>query len=117
MVDDKRTIGIATNNLEVLQNLVTSGYFASEIDAAKFAMSVAIKNQCSLGATEGAPTKWNIGSIDPNGTLSSLIQIFFPQCDEPYRLVEYLMNEGLKSLKSDSVLDLDVHKLLFSSDA
>jgi hypothetical protein len=99
MANDKKTVGITATNAAALAHLVSAGHFSSELDAAKFAMAYAIKAGVRSGATDGAETKWNVGSIDPDGSMRSLLEALFPESTvEPYRLAEYLMNEGIKAL-------------------
>lgn len=112
---DKKTIGIAKGNLAALAALVESGKFASELDAAKFAMAYAVRSGVSAGATEGADTKWNVGSVDPDGSLRSLIEALYPDATEPYRLAEYFMNEGVKLLAGTPVGNIDVYDALFAA--
>ena len=110
---DKKTIGITSGNESVLAALVTEGLFASEIDAAKFAMAHAIDLEVSRGTTEGASTKWNVGSVDNDGTMKAIIQALYPEEAQPYRLIEHLMNEGLDQLRSQEGLPPDVAGILF----
>ncbi|MDA1334341.1 MAG: hypothetical protein O2797_08995 [Bacteroidetes bacterium] len=98
MSDDKKTIGVTRENQAALSELVDDGYFASEIDAAKFAMAHAIKNDLQSRRTPGADTKWNVGSVDPDGTLAALLRTLYPETCEPYRLLEDLINVGLAEL-------------------
>ena len=116
MGTDKKTIGIIKANHGALQKLVQSGLFASELDAAKFAMAHAVRKGVAEGRTEGADTKWNVGSVDPAGDLRELIVSLYRDCDEPYRLMEYLMNEGIHDLASRSETP-DVYGALFRHSA
>lgn len=116
MSADKRTVGMAKSNLVGLAALVQSGNFLSELDAAKFAMAYAIRAGVPLGSIEGADTKWNVGSVDPDGSLRSLIEALHPESAEPYRLVEYFMNEGVKLLEGKRSARLDVYDILFAAN-
>ncbi len=100
---DKRTIGITSANERSLAALVAAGGFGSELDAAKFAMAHAIEQGTDVGTVEGANTKWNIGTVDADGTLRALVESFYGTVAEPYRLIEYLINEGLRLLDSGDV--------------
>lgn len=115
MAADKKTIGISKANAAALSNLVTAGRFGAELDAAKFAMAYAIKKGTTPGTTEGAETKWNVGSVDPDGSMRSLLEAFYPTGDEPYRLAEHLMNEGIKSLAELLGANGDLYETLFTS--
>lgn len=108
---DKRTLGVTAGNEETLLNLVEVGAFASELDAAKFAMSLAIQRGAAQGVTEGAGTKWNVGTVDPDQSLRAIVEAIYPDVKEPYRLVEFFMNEGLRLISQDQG-PLDVLTLL-----
>ena len=112
--NDKKTVGITSANERVLGALVAEGLFGSEIEAAKFAMARAIDNGVERGTAEGAETKWNVGSLDPDGTLKAVVQALYPEETMPYRLVEHLMNEGLRSFDTGDSLPPDVAGVLYS---
>lgn len=114
MGTDKKTIGITKANHGALLKLVQGGQFASELDAAKFAMAYAARNGVAAGRAEGADTKWNVGSVDPAGDLREMIVSLYPDSDEPYRLMEYLMNEGIDALAKSSETP-DVYGALFQN--
>ena len=117
MATDKKTIGITKANAAALTGLVSAGRFGSELDAAKFAMAFAIKSGTTRGSTDGAETKWNVGSVDPDGSLRSLLEALFPDSAEPYRLAEHLMNEGIKSLAVKIGANEDLYETLFVASA
>jgi hypothetical protein len=112
-MSDKKTIGISPSNAAALEALAARGNFGSELDAAKFAMGYAIRNGVAPGSTENAGTKWNVGSVDPDGAMRSLLNALYPERDDPYRLVEHFMNEGVKLLASPK--SVDVYDVLFAS--
>lgn len=114
--NDKRTIGITSANEKNLAALVLAGNFGSELDAAKFALAYAIRNDVSAGTAEGTNTKWNIGTVDSDGSLKSVVEAVFDGVAEPYRLIEYLINEGLTRLGSDDAIPPDVVGILFQAN-
>ena len=114
---DKKTIGITSANERVLSALATEGLFASEIEAAKFAMAHAIQAGTGRGTTEGASTKWNVGSVDSDGALRAVVEALYPDEGRPYRLVEHLMNEGLRRLDKGNTLPPDVAGMLYATEA
>lgn len=114
---DKRTIGISVANEKSLAALVQAGSFNSELDAAKFALAYAVSKDVQPGTAEGANTKWNVGTVDSDGSLRSVIEAVFDDVSEPYRLIEYLINEGLVLLRSDDAVPPDVVGILFSSSS
>ncbi|WP_063980205.1 hypothetical protein [Bradyrhizobium sp.] len=100
---DKRTIGVTSANERSLAALVAAGEFNSELDAAKFAMAHAIERQVGIGTVDGASTKWNVGTVDSDASLRALVESLYGAVAEPYRLIEYLINEGLRLLDSGDV--------------
>lgn len=96
MNGDKKTIGLTSGNREVMSQIMQKNLFKDQIDAAKFAMSLAINSDVRNGYAEGADTIWNVGSFDSNGELRTLMPLLFPNIENPYRLVEYLINAGLE---------------------
>lgn len=115
MATDKKTIGITKTNASALMELVSAGRFGSELDAAKFAMAYAMKTGVPSGSTDGAETKWNVGSVDPDGSLRSLIEALYPEVSDPYRVMEYLMNEGIKALSESAPGSGGLYDTLFPS--
>ena len=111
---DKRTIGITSANDRTLAALVSEGLFASEVDAAKFALAHAIEMGVGRGTTEAVATKWNVGTVDTDGALRAVVEALFPDERRPYRLVEHLMNEGLRLLDTEDGLPPDVAGMLIS---
>lgn len=114
---DKKTIGVTSVNERVLASLAAEGLFASEIEAAKFAMAHAIDKGVTRGTTDGAGTKWNVGSVDSDGALKAVVEALFPDESQPYRLIEHLMNEGLSLFGKSGALPPDVAGVLFATKA
>lgn len=114
MAVDKKTIGIGKANASTLNTLVLAGRFGSELDAAKFAMAYAIQLGLPAGSADGTDTKWNVGSVDPDGSIRSLLEALFPTCSEPYRLAECLMNEGIKRLGDKLRNGGDLYETIFA---
>lgn len=114
---DKRTIGVTSRNERSLANLVTAGHFGSELDAAKFAMAHAIRAGTPGGSTDGASTKWNVGTVDADGGLKALVETIYGEVAEPYRLIEHLINEGLGMLDTGDGIPPDVARMISNSRA
>jgi hypothetical protein len=114
---DKRTIGITTANERSLGALIEAGNFGAELDAAKFAMAHAISRGAEAGATDGANTKWNVGTVDPDGSMRALVEAIYGEVSEPYRLIEHLINEGLRLLQATDATPPDVVGLLIKAGA
>ena len=121
MAEDKRTIGVTEAADGVLAVMVEQGHFSDAIDAAKFAMALAISSQANAGdlTVEGTTTKWNVGSFDPDSQLHSLLAALYPDVDQPYRLLEFLINDGLHRVSKhiESIGELDVIALLDEAES
>jgi hypothetical protein len=98
---DKKTIGLTPAGEKVMQHLMDLGYFKDMMDAAKFAMSLAIRDGATPSSIEGASTIWNVGSFDSDGQIRQIILALISDCDSPYRAVESLIDHGLQSLFAD----------------
>lgn len=93
---DKNTIGVTPKAQKILDQMSEDKAFADQMDAAKFAMSIAIRRGAKPGEVTGAGTKWNVGSFDPNGELRNLLPILYPDLKTPYRALESLIDSGLQ---------------------
>jgi len=84
------------------------------MDAAKFAMSLAIRSEEEPGAADNAETVWNVGSFDPDGEIRDLIQALFPENESPYRATEFFINTGLQQIQEhlEENKDLDLVQLI-----
>ncbi len=112
MPTDKNTIGVTTKAQQILDMIAEQNLFPDQMDAAKFAMALAIRRGAKPSDTPGVDTKWNVGSFDKDGRLRDLIPILFPETDTPYRAVESLMNTGLEILAKESGGGFDLLAIL-----
>jgi hypothetical protein len=112
---DKKTIGVTADNERILSALATAGRFNTDIEAAKFAMAHSIHQGMGRGTTEGAGTKWNVGSFDNDGSLKAIVEALYPDVTNPYRLIEYLINEGLRLLDKGDGLPPDVAGVILAA--
>lgn len=113
--NDKKTIGITPSGKRILSDLMKTEQFSTEIDAAKFALAVAVKRGAALGAAEGADTKWNIGTVDPDQSLRLIIESLYQDVTEPYRVIESLIDQGLNFVDAGPGIPPDLHTFLFDS--
>lgn len=112
MSEYKTTIGLTPENKVVMDQIM--GHFNEQMDAARFAMALAIKSGEEPGEAENADTVWNVGSFDSNGEIRDLIQAMFPENDSPYRSAEYFINKGLQHVDDhlEENKNLDVVQLI-----
>lgn len=113
LASDKRTIGVTQSGARVLADLMKTEQFATEVDAAKFAMAVAIRSGVGAGSVEGADTKWNVGTVDQDQSLRLIVESVYDNVTEPYRLIEHLMNQGFALLDAGPGIPPDVFATMF----
>jgi hypothetical protein len=110
MAEDKTTIGVTAGRATLLEQVVANGLFVDQLDAAKFAIALAIRSNIPPGELSNASTKWNVGSFDRDGHLRTVVSALFPLSSTPYRLAEYLIDQGLalleRELQANPELDL-----------
>ncbi len=99
MSGDRKTIGLTLEGREVLDQLMDTGFFKEQMDAAKFAMTLAINQGIAPGDAEGASTVWNVGSFDPAGEIRQMILALYPEVETPFKACEYFIDEGLSQIK------------------
>lgn len=112
MSDDRTTIGLTSDNKELMADVIS--YFNEQRDAAKFAIALAIEEGQEPDRAGNVETVWNVGSFDPDGEFRQLIKSLYPDVDQPYAAAEYCINEGFRILDShlEENKDLDVLELI-----
>lgn len=70
------TVGVTEAGASALVRIMETGFFGTEMDAYKVAVALALR--AGVRADEsvtGVTTKWNIGSLDPDGLLADLVDV------------------------------------------
>lgn len=118
MTNDKKTIGLAPPTREIMNQVMEAGIFRDQMDAAKFAMALAINANVTDEQIEGRGTVWNVGSFDSDGELKNLIIALFPNVETPYRQIELLFNKGLEIIGNHLAenRELDIVQLMKESN-
>lgn len=93
---DRKSIGLTTETQVILTELEERGWFSEGQDIARFCMSYAIRAGVGDGATSATETRWAAGNFDETGEIRSLLNALYPECETPVRLMEHLVNEGLR---------------------
>ena len=91
------TVGLTPAGSEALAKVIATKWFATEMDAYKVAIAVALRSEINVDQPlVGATTKFNIGSLDPDGRLVALIEsVLGSQAGDPGALAERLADQGL----------------------
>jgi hypothetical protein len=98
MERDRESIGLTQECQGILVEIEEKGWFLEGQDIARFCMSYAIRAKVPEGATTGTETRWAAGNFDKTGEIRSLLAALYPACQTPVRLMEHLVNEGLKRI-------------------
>ncbi len=100
--DDKRTLGVTAAGAADLDEIMSTEWFAEEMDAYRVAISLAFANDLMKDPSEmtGVSTKWNVGTLDPDDMLRSMVlALSEEQVDRPYAHAEARAAAGLEYLK------------------
>ncbi|MBM3275872.1 MAG: hypothetical protein FJZ00_12010 [Candidatus Sericytochromatia bacterium] len=88
--DGKATIALLTDKL---------GWFGEAQEAGRFALGYAVREGVAPAATPAAvETRWSPDGFDPSGEIRSLLRALYPDNTTPVRLMEFLIDEGLRRL-------------------
>lgn len=93
---DRESVGLVPEAQSILAELEDLGWFSEGQDIARFCMAYAIRAEVSEGVTSGTETRWAAGNFDKTGEIRSLLAALYPDCKTPVRLMEHLVNEGLR---------------------
>lgn len=97
---DRESIGLTAETQAMLAELEARGWFLEGQDIARFCFAYAIRAGVPEGATSGTETRWAAGNFDKTGEIRVLLAALFPNCTTPIRLMEHLVNEGLRLVAS-----------------
>lgn len=109
---DRKSIGLTVENQATLAGLEAHGWFLEGQDIARFCMAYAIKARVPEGVTTGTDTRWAAGNFDETGEIRSVLAALYPGCRTPIRLMEHLVNEGIRlvaaRVRSDAISPADL---------
>ena len=95
---DKEQIGLTPEGSATIDRVLATGLFAGKDDVARFAAALAIDAADPVEPVRGAETTWHTKGIDNTGELKAAVQLLYPNADEPYRLLENLIDAGLRRI-------------------
>jgi hypothetical protein len=111
---DRKQIGL-TDEGKIAVTMLTErlGWFTEAQEASRFALAYAVREHVAEGSTaDSVDTRWSADGFDPTGEIRSVLRATYPESTTPVRLMEYLIDEGLRRIKAridearDSPLDL-----------
>jgi hypothetical protein len=95
---DKKTIGATAPGEATLEVMLQEGHFKDAINAAHFAIAVALLRGLSPQDLSDAGTKWGTASFE---RLREALPALGYETTEPYRALESLLDQGLKVIQDD----------------
>lgn len=97
---DRRQIGLTEAGTAAIAMLTERlGWFGEAQEAGRFALAYAIREGVNEGSTTGSlETHWSPGGFDPTGDIRSILRAAYPENTTPVRLMEYLIDEGLRRI-------------------
>jgi hypothetical protein len=96
MERDRESIGLTLESQKILSEIEEKGWFLEGQDIARFCMAYAIRAKVQEGTTVNTETRWASGNFDKTGEIRALLAALYPNCQTPVRLMEHLVNEGLR---------------------
>lgn len=107
MEDDRKSIGLTSETQALLETIEAASWFADKADIARFCLAYAIRAKVPDGATPGTETRWAAGNFDDTGEIRAVLGALYPNCTTPIRLMEHLVNEGIRMvaarMRSDAI--------------
>ena len=98
--EDRKQIGLTDEGKAAVALLTDKlGWFAEAQEAGRFALGYAIREGVEPGFS-AAPveTRWSPDLFDPSGEIRGLLRAMYPETPMPVRLMEYLIDEGLRRI-------------------
>jgi hypothetical protein len=101
---DKNTLGMTPEGQEDLRKVMETKWFDTEMDAFRLAVAVALGQGLDVqDDLHGTDTKWNVGSLDRDGQMKTLIRTRLPDIQRPYEYAEKLADAGMRFLREGLV--------------
>jgi hypothetical protein len=98
MERDRESIGLTPETQKILDDLLNRGWFTEGQDVARFGLAYAVRSKVAEGVTPGTETRWTVGLFDRTGEIRAVLTALYPRCQMPVRLMDHLVNEGLRIL-------------------
>ena len=110
---DRKQVGLTDDGKAAVATLTERlGWFAEAQEASRFALAYAIREGVEEGSVTGSlETRWSADGFDPTGEIRTIIRAVYPENATPVRLMEHLIDEGLRRIAAqvregkDSPLD------------
>lgn len=98
--EDRKQIGLTEHGKAAIARFTDElGWFDEGQAVARFALAHAVRAGVKDGHTADAvETRWSPDLFDPSGEIRALLRAMYPDTTMPIRLMEYLIDEGLRRI-------------------
>jgi hypothetical protein len=97
---DRESIGLTSDAQVAIRTIMATGWFAEAQDIGRFALAYAIRETTPIGDADQTDTRWAAGNFDSSGDIRVLLNLLYPDCETPVRLMEHFVNHGIMLLAS-----------------
>ena len=96
--EDRKQIGLTDDGKAAVARLTDDlGWFDEAQDAGRFALAYAIRAGVEPEQMDASvETRWSPDLFDPTGEIRALMRAMYPDTAMPIRLMEYLIDQGLR---------------------
>ena len=100
--EDRKQIGLTDQGRVAVSRLTEQlGWFDEAQDVGRFALAYAIKAKIEPSqAVAPVETRWSPDLFDPTGELRLVLRAMYPNTTMPIRLMEHLIDEGLRLIQA-----------------
>lgn len=98
--EDRKQIGLTEDGKAAVAQLMDNlGWFGEAQEAGRFALAYAIRAGVETGQLDASvETRWSPDLFDPSGEIRAILRAMYPDTTMPIRLMEYLIEEGLRRI-------------------
>lgn len=97
-MEDRESVGLTAETAQILAEIEEQAWFTDGQDVARFCLAYAVRRRVPEGTTPGTKTQWAAGNFDKTGEIRAVLAALYPECGTPVRLMEHLVNEGLRMI-------------------
>lgn len=99
--EDRKQIGLTREGQATVKRLQEElNWFGEARDVGRFALAYAIREGAQPGFATNVDTRWAPDGFDPGGEIRDLIRVFFPDTKTPVRVIESLVDQGLRLISA-----------------
>jgi len=100
MESDRESIGLTAETQSILAELEERGWFPEGQDAARFAWRTPFAPKSSKEPLPEPKRDGLPGTLTGRAKFRALLAALYPGCETPVRLMEHLVNEGLRMISA-----------------